>query len=129
MSGPTERAAAPKRILVADDNVDAASSLAVLLEMMGNETRVVHDGLEAVALAETFRPDIVLLDIGMPKLNGFDACRRIRAQPPNHGALIVALTGWTQDETKLRSQEAGFDFYLVKPVEPGMLEQMLSARR
>ena len=129
MSEPTASPAARRRILVADDNIDAASSLAMLLEIMGNETRVVHDGIEAVELAATFRPDVILLDIGMPRLNGFDACARIRMQPANHGAVIVALTGWTQEETKQRSQQAGFDFYLVKPVEPDTLEKMLRTPR
>ena len=114
-----------RRILVADDNSDAASSLGMLLEMMGHEVCIVHDGVEAVEKASTFGPDIILLDLGMPQLNGYEACSRIRAQPSNKGTLIVALTGWTQDDKIKRSQQAGFDFHLIKPVELPALEKLL----
>jgi signal transduction histidine kinase/ActR/RegA family two-component response regulator len=114
-----------RRILVVDDNEDAADSLAMMLQMMGNEVRTAHDGLEGVELAATFRPDLVLLDIGMPRLNGYDACRRIREQPWGKNVLLVALTGWGQEEDKRRSHEAGFDTHLVKPVEPEALEKLL----
>jgi CheY-like chemotaxis protein len=114
-----------RRVLVADDNVDAASSLGMLLEIMGHEVRVVHNGLEAVTTAEGFRPDVILLDLSMPELNGYDACGRIRAQPQNRSALIVALTGWTLAENRQRSQEMGFDVYLIKPVELAALEKLL----
>jgi PAS domain S-box-containing protein len=117
---------ARRRILVVDDNVDAASSLALMLKMMGNDVRTAHDGLEAVEEAAAFRPELVLLDIGMPKVNGYDACRRIREQPGGKNIVIVALTGWGQDEDKRRSQEAGFNIHLVKPVEPAVLEQLLA---
>ena len=125
MSEPTERPLTKRRILVADDNPDAASSLGVLLEMMGHEVCIVHDGVKAVDGAATFRPDIILLDIGMPQLNGYDACSRIREQPSNKDILIVALTGWSQDDKKQRSQQAGFDFHLIKPVELPALEKLL----
>jgi CheY-like chemotaxis protein len=125
VSEPTERPLTKRRILVADDNPDAASSLGVLLEMMGHEVCIVHDGVKAVDGAATFRPDIILLDIGMPQLNGYDACSRIREQPSNKGILIVALTGWAQDDKIQRSQQAGFDFYLIKPVEIAALEKLL----
>src|SRR2546430_412993 len=82
----------------------------MLLEMMGHEVCIVHDGVEAVEKASTFGPDIILLDLGMPQLNGYEACSRIRAQPSNKGTLIVALTGWTQEDKIKRSQQAGFDF-------------------
>jgi len=114
-----------RRILVADDNIDAASSLGMLLEMMGHEVCIVHDGVEAVEKATTFRPDIILLDLGMPQLNGYEACARIREQPSNKRTLIVALTGWTQEDKKQRSQRAGFDLHLIKPVELPALEQLL----
>src|SRR5258706_5127563 len=120
-----EHALTRRRILVADDNSDAASSLGMLLEMMGHEVCIVHDGVEAVAKASTFGPDIILLDLGMPQLNGYEACSRIRAQPSNKGTLIVALTGWTQDDKKQRSQQAGFDLHLIKPVELPALEKLL----
>ena len=120
-----QQSATKLRVLVADDNSDAATSLGMLLEIIGHEVRVVNDGLEAVEAAALFQPDVILLDIGMPKLNGYEACLRIRAQPQNAGALIVALTGWTQEEKKRRSQEMGFDLYLIKPVELAVLEKLL----
>ncbi|HET7731554.1 MAG TPA: GAF domain-containing protein [Usitatibacter sp.] len=115
------------RVLVADDNADSASTLSLMLEVLGNEVRVARDGQEAVELAAEFRPDAILLDIGMPRLNGYDACERIRKQPGGAEAFIVALTGWGQDEDKIRSRAAGFDRHLVKPVEPAMLEKMIRA--
>jgi PAS domain S-box-containing protein len=118
---------ARRRILVADDNVDSAESLGMMLEFMGNEVRTAHDGVEAVETAAAFRPDVILLDIGMPRMNGYDACRRIREQPWGSSVAIVALTGWGQDEDKRRSREAGFDHHLVKPVEPAALETLLAA--
>ncbi len=116
----------PRRVLVTDDNVDAATSLAMMLELMGNQVRIAHNGLEAIAAAEDFRPDVILLDIGMPQLNGYDACRRIREQPWGQGIYIVALTGWGQEEDKRRSREAGFDHHLVKPVDPALLGRLLA---
>ena len=121
--------AARRRILVVDDNRDGATSLAEMLAVMGNETQTAHDGLEAVAVAEAFRPDVILLDIGMPKLNGYDACRRIRQQPWGKAVVIVAQTGWGQDDDKRKSQEAGFDFHMVKPVDPAALERLLAEMR
>jgi PAS domain S-box-containing protein len=123
-----EPAAAPprRRILVADDNVDSAASLATMLEIMGNEVRVANDGLDAVAAAAAFRPDLILLDIGMPRLNGYEACRAIRDQPGGDRPTIVACTGWGQDEDRRRSQAAGFDVHIVKPVDPAELEKLLA---
>jgi PAS domain S-box-containing protein len=114
------------RILVADDNVDAADSLAMMLEIMGNEVRTANDGLQAVEAAAAFRPDMILLDIGMPRLNGYEACRAIREQPDGGRPVIVACTGWGQDEDRRRSREAGFNFHLVKPVDPTDLEALLA---
>jgi PAS domain S-box-containing protein len=119
------RPAAERRILVVDDNEDSARSLAMLLELMGNEVRIAHDGLEALAAAAAYRPDLMLLDLGMPRLNGYDACRRIREQPWGKGMLIAALTGWGQEEDRRRSQEAGFDHHLIKPVDQHALEKLL----
>ena len=113
------------RILVADDNVDAADSLALMLRMMGHEVQTAHNGKQAVEAAESFRPGVILLDIGMPKLNGYEACRSIREQSWGNDAFLIALTGWGQNEDKVRSQEAGFDYHLVKPVEPAALEKLL----
>ena len=117
-----------QRILVVDDNHDSAMSLGIMLKLMGNEIQTAHDGLAAVAAAEEFRPDIILLDIGLPKLNGYDACRRVRQQPWSKGMVIVALTGWGQEDDRRRSKEAGFDHHLVKPVEIMALQQLLSER-
>ncbi len=119
-------AAQRRRILVVDDNRDAASSLADLLELTGHETRIAHDGLEAVKMAESFGPDVVLLDIGLPKLNGFEAARMIRQQPWGKQMMLVALTGWGKDEDRRMSSEAGFDAHLVKPADPLALTQLLA---
>jgi two-component system CheB/CheR fusion protein len=121
------RGPARRRVLIADDNADAASSLAVILHIMGNEVLTAHDGVQAVEAAAAFRPDVILLDIGMPKMNGLDACRKIREQSANAGTVLIAMTGWGQDEDKDRSREAGFDLHLVKPVEPADLEKVLNA--
>jgi signal transduction histidine kinase len=116
-----------RRILVADDNEDAAASLAMMLEILGNEVRTAQDGREAVDTAAAFRPDMIFLDIGMPRLNGYDACRQIRRQPWGESLFLIALTGWGQDEDKRRSEAAGFDRHLVKPVEPAALQELLAA--
>jgi CheY-like chemotaxis protein/anti-sigma regulatory factor (Ser/Thr protein kinase) len=113
------------RILIADDNPDSAATLSIMLEVLGNEVRIAHDGHQAVEMAERFRPDAILLDIGMPRMNGYDACEKIRLQPWGAGAFIVALTGWGQDEDKNRSRAAGFDRHLVKPVEPATIEKLI----
>ena len=115
-----------RRILVVDDNRDSAESLADLLKLTGNETHTAHDGLEAVEAAATFRPGVVLLDIGLPKMNGYEAARKIRAQPWGKGMVLVALTGWGQDEDRRKSKEAGFDGHLVKPVDLAALTKLLA---
>lgn len=112
-----EGSAAGRRILVVDDNQDSAMSLAMLLEIGGHEVRTAHDGLEALDVAETFLPDLVLMDLGMPKLNGYDAASRIREQGWGRSMILVAVTGWGQDEDRRRTTEAGFDGHLVKPVD------------
>jgi PAS domain S-box-containing protein len=120
-------AAAPRRrILVVDDNRDAAISLAAMLKMLGHETRSAHDGLEAVAAAAEYRPDLVLMDIGMPKLDGYESCRRMRQEPWGKEIILVALTGWGQDEDRRRSREAGFDQHLVKPVDSAAIRTLLA---
>jgi CheY-like chemotaxis protein len=119
--------AARRRILVADDNRDTAMTLAMILEAMGNEVRVAHDGEEAIAVAAGFRPDAILLDIGMPKVNGYEVCEKVRGEAWGADAFIVALTGWGQKEDKSRARAAGFDRHLVKPVEPVMLEKLFEA--
>ena len=115
-----------RRILVVDDNRDGANTLTMMLKILGNDTRTAYDGQAGVDLAEQFRPDVILLDIGLPKLNGHEACRRIREQPWGTGILMIAVTGWGQDEDRRRSQEAGFDHHLVKPVDPQALMKMLA---
>jgi CheY-like chemotaxis protein len=115
-----------RRILIADDNEDGAESLAMLLRIQGHEVATVYDGEQAVAAAESMRPDVVLLDIGMPKLNGYEACRRIREQSWGLGIYLIAVTGWGQDEDRRRTEEAGFDHHLVKPVELDALMRLLA---
>jgi PAS domain S-box-containing protein len=115
------------RVLVADDNRDAADSLAMLLELSGHEVRVAHDGRTALSLAQAFRPDISLVDIGMPDLNGYQVAQALRRQAWGAQIRLVALTGWGQEEDRRRAQEAGFDHHLTKPVDPETLESVLSA--
>lgn len=114
------------RILVVDDSRDGADGLSQMLRIMGNDTRTAYDGEEAVATAAAFRPDVILLDIGLPKLNGYEACRRIREQPGGKKAVIIAQTGWGQDEDRQRAHDAGFDRHLVKPVDPIALIKLLA---
>jgi signal transduction histidine kinase/ActR/RegA family two-component response regulator len=115
-----------RRLLVVDDNRDSATSMAMMLKLMGNEVQTAHDGVEAVEAAEQFRPSVVLMDVGMPKLNGLDATRRIREQPWGRSVVIIALTGWGQDEDHAQSKEAGCDGHLVKPVNLPDLEKLLA---
>ncbi len=115
------------RILVADDNEDAAATLTAFLELSGFVVRQVHDGAAAVSAAAEFDPQIVLLDIGMPRLNGYEACRKIREQPGGASRTMVACTGWGQADDRRRSDEAGFDRHLVKPVEPAVLVELIDA--
>ena len=124
---PQPRAMVSHRILIVDDNQDGADSLAMLLEEVGQETHQAHDGMEAIAAAEHLRPDAVLLDIGLPKLNGYEVCRRIRRQPWGQRVTMVAVTGWGQEEDRQRSQEAGFDSHLVKPVDCDVLMRLLAS--
>lgn len=113
------------RILVVDDNQDSADSLGMLLELLGNEVRIAHDGLAGVNLANEFQPGVVLLDIGLPTLNGFEAAERIRQQPWGKKAVMIAVTGWGETVDRGRSKKAGFDYHLVKPVDPDVLTRML----
>src|SRR4051812_36635561 len=113
-------------MLVVDDNKDAADSLASLLRVDGNDIRTAYDGLEAIEVAEKFHPELVLLDIGLPKLNGYEVALRIRQQPWGRNIIIVALTGWWQDEDRRRSHEASFNLHIVKPVELSALENLLA---
>lgn len=116
-----------RRVLVVDDNVDGAESLAMLLTKAGHEVRLVHDGPSALAAALEYRPDVVLLDIGLPKgMDGYEVARRLRSEAGLRDAVLLALTGFGQAEDRRRSEEAGFDHHLVKPVEPDRLKQLLA---
>ena len=123
---PTRGPALPLRILFVDDNPDVADSLAMLLRAIGYAVTTAHDGLEGVEAAAHERPDLVLLDLGMPKLDGYGACRHIRARPWGRDMRIVALTGWGQEDDRRRIMEAGFDQHLVKPVELPVLLALLA---
>jgi signal transduction histidine kinase/CheY-like chemotaxis protein len=114
------------RVLVVDDNRAAADMLGTLFRLKGNPVQLAHDGEEALSRAEQFRPDVVLLDLGMPKLNGYDACRRMREQPWGQKMIIIALTGWGRDEDRERTREVGFDHHLVKPVRPLNLLELIA---
>jgi CheY-like chemotaxis protein len=116
-----------QRILVVDDNVDSAQSLALLLQLTGNEVRTAHDGPTALEVAAAFVPDLVLLDIGLPGMNGLDVGRKIRAMPQLRDTVLIAQTGWGQVEDRRRSAEAGFHAHLVKPVDLAALQTMLAA--
>src|SRR5688572_30052322 len=113
------------RILIVDDNRDAAGMLAMLLQFSGHETHMAHDGVEAVEATTTLQPDLILLDIGLPRMSGYEAARKIREQQEQPGPLLVALTGWGQDEDRRRTEEAGFDAHLVKPVDEAALGTLL----
>ena len=108
--------AATHRVVVADDNRDSADSLGMMLSIMGYDVRTAYDGIAAVQLAESFRPQLMVLDVGMPRLNGYEAVRGIRERPWGRAVAIVAVTGWGQEGDRQRSQEAGCDGHLVKPV-------------
>jgi CheY-like chemotaxis protein len=117
------------KILVVDDNHDSALSMSMMLSIMGHDTRTAHDGETAVLTAETFLPDVVLLDIGLPKLNGYEVAQRIREQPWGATIFLIAVTGWGQEEDRQRSAEVGLNLHMVKPVEPAVLEKLLSELR
>jgi len=116
---------AQRRILIVDDNRDSADSLALLLKITGNKTYMAHDGLEAVELIEKHRPEVVLLDIGLPTLDGHEVCRRVREQPWGKDIVVIALTGWGQEDDRRKSEEAGFNGHLVKPVDYDKLLELL----
>lgn len=113
------------RVLVADDNRDAADSLGTLLQLLGAESRVVYSGPEALDALDEYRPQVVILDIGMPGMDGLEVARRIRQHPQHRGLKLVALTGWGQEDDRRQSHAAGFDFHLVKPLDVGALQSLL----
>jgi len=119
-------ARAELRVLVVDDNNDSADSLATWLELAGHQVRTAYDGPQALAAAEEFQPRVILLDIGMPGMSGYDVARRLREQPATRDVLLLAMTGWGQDEDRRKSREAGFDEHLVKPLDPLLLKDLLA---
>ena len=114
-----------KRVLIAEDNVDAAESLQMWLQMSGHEVHTATDGPSALAAAESLRPDIVLLDLGMPRMDGYEVARHIREAPWGKDMVLVALTGWGDDEDRRRTAAAGFDHHLTKPVPPDEIEELI----
>ena len=110
-----------------DDNVDAAETLAEMLELWGHEVRVEHDGPAALQAAESYQPEVVLLDIGLPEMDGYEVARRLRQEGANGRMVLIALTGFGHEEAVRRSQEAGFDHHLVKPVDPEELQRVLAS--
>jgi CheY-like chemotaxis protein len=118
----------PRRILVVEDNVDAADAMQMLLRQMGHEVQVVNDGAEAVGVARSFRPDIVLLDIGLPGMDGYEIAGRLRALPETSSARMIAVSGYGQQKDRARSQAAGFDRHMVKPVDPAQLTEVIDER-
>jgi PAS domain S-box-containing protein len=127
-NGSEARAQTARRVLVADDNRDSAELLAELVRFLGSEVTLAYDGEEAVEVARAFQPDIAVLDIGMPKMDGYEAARRIRSESGARSVKLVALTGWGQAEDRRRAREAGFDEHFVKPVELAALEALLVPR-
>ncbi len=117
------------RAVVADDNEALAQTTGWMLELLGYEVQLAADGLQALAISRAFQPDVVLIDIGLPELSGYDVCRQLRADPAFAHSLIIAHSGWSQPEHLQRSQAAGFDYHLVKPVDMEGLEKLLIALR
>lgn len=118
-----------RRVLVVDDNVDQANSIALLLEHAGHDVQVAHDGLKALELARSTRPEFVFLDLGLPKLDGFEVARALRREPALAGVRIIAVTGYAQESDRARALEAGIDQHIVKPADPAFIESLLGARR
>ncbi|VTR92783.1 histidine kinase : Uncharacterized protein OS=Asticcacaulis sp. AC466 GN=AEAC466_02040 PE=4 SV=1: Response_reg [Gemmata massiliana] len=119
----------PLRVLVVDDNVDTTESLSWLLQSFGHDVRVAHSGLAAIDAARDFGPDAVLLDVGLPDIDGFEVARRLRAAPDFERTVLVASTGYNRDRDRDRAAEVGFDHYLVKPFDPRRFVQLLTAPR
>lgn len=123
------KAAAGRKVLVVDDNRDAAETLGTILEISGHEVLLAHDGEEALSQAATHRPEVVLLDIGLPKVDGYEVARRLRLDPENEGVLLIAVTGYGNREDRERGKLSGFDHHLVKPVDLQQLQRLLASRR
>jgi two-component system OmpR family response regulator len=117
----------PRRVLLVDDSVDAAEAMSMLLETLGHEVRVVHDGPSALAIVDDFAPEVVILDIGLPGMSGFDVARELRMRAATKTALLIALTGYGADSDKQEARDAGFDHHLVKPVSFTAIETVIAA--
>ena len=115
----------PRRIVVADDNEDSAQSFAMLLSFSGHEVRIAHDGEQALDAVRDFRPDVAFLDIGMPRLSGYEVAEAVRAEPWGRDVILIAVTGWGQADDKVRARSAGFDQHLVKPIDPSDVDRLL----
>ena len=116
-----------QRVLVVDDNVDSATTLALMLKAMGHRATVAHDGPSAVEIAQTFGPTLILLDIGLPGMNGYAVAQRLRTIPTLRGVTLAALTGYGEDQDRRRSREAGFDLHFVKPVRINALQELIGS--
>ena len=114
------------RVLIVDDNIDSADTLTEMLRASGHDVDTAYDGAAGLAAVDSHQPDVVLLDIGLPKVNGYDVARKIRQSDPQRRIVLVAVTGWGQDEDRRRSQHAGFDHHLVKPVDPASLDRIFA---
>jgi CheY-like chemotaxis protein len=126
-NGPARTRAKPRRILLVDDNRDAADILRTLLQMWGSEVRVVHDGLAALETVDLFRPDVAILDLGLPGMDGYEIARRIRERPAARDCKLIALTGWGQEEERRHTEAAGFSRHLVKPASIEAIQEALEA--
>lgn len=116
---------APKRVLIVEDNLDSVHSLVLLLQEMGHHVDYAINGYAALALAKRMRPHFVLLDLGLPGLDGFDVCRHLKGDPGTKAARVIAITGYRQEEYRTKAKAAGCELHLVKPVDPRVLEQLL----
>jgi len=123
----SEPGSVSRRVLVVDDNQDSAETIAMLVELWGHQARIVHSGPAALEEAPGWRPEVVLLDIGLPGIDGYEVARRLRQEPAMAGALLVAMTGYGQERDRRMSSEAGFDHHLVKPVDPAVLQSLLAS--
>jgi len=116
-----------RRILVADDSVDAAESIGMLLQLRGHEVRLAHTGMQAIEASESYHPDVVLLDISLPDMSGYEVARRLRSAPAAGHPVLVAVTGHDREDDRLKAREAGIDVHLTKPVDPAMLMKLLGS--
>jgi CheY-like chemotaxis protein len=117
---------AQRRILVVDDNTDVTETMTMLLETVGHHTAFAHDGAQALAAAETYRPQVVILDIGLPDMNGYEVARQLRARSGGSALFLIAATGWGQDADRARARDAGFDLHMTKPIDFSKLQEVIA---